>query len=138
MTKTFSLVGFAGMLSTLRLEMDHANHEALDKAARLVQEEAKRVLGTYEYNWPTLAPSTLARKAADTPGYETGELQGSVERQSDHKEACVGTDELKGLWFELGTPTQPPRSFLAEALRRKTPELLDVVGRHIHGHLVKG
>lgn len=133
--REFSIVGFAGFLATLRLEMDHANHSALEKAARIVEEEAKRVIGTYDYGWTPLAPSTLAQKAADTPLLETGEMRDSIEHISDHKEANIGSNNDKALWQELGTVKIPPRSFLAGALQHKTDEVVDVIGREIVGAL---
>lgn len=134
--RTFSLVSFAAFVGTLRAEMDAANYTALDHAARIVQTEAKRVLGTHDYNWAPLAPSTLARKAADTPGLETTEMRESVHRTVDHKEAQIGSDNDKAVWFEIGTIKQPPRSFLAGALQHKKDEVVDIIGRVIYGELI--
>jgi phage gpG-like protein len=133
--KTFTLVGFAGFLGTLQLEMEHANHSALEKAAKIVEAEAKRVIGTYDYGWTPLAPSTLAKKIADTPLLETGEMRDSIEHVSDHKEANIGSNNEKALWQELGTVKIPPRSFLVGSLQHKTDEVVDTIGREIVGVL---
>jgi len=133
--KTFTLVGFAGLLSTLRLEMDHANHDALDRAGRIVRDEAQRVIGTYDYGWTPLAPSTLARKAADTPLLETGEMRDSVDYRADHNTAEIGSDLDKAIWQELGTSRIPPRSFLAGAMQHEVHHVVDTIGRVITAHL---
>jgi len=50
------------------------------KAAVVVRDEAQRVLGTYDYGWPSLAESTIAGKATgDSPGLETGAMRASLE-----------------------------------------------------------
>jgi phage gpG-like protein len=135
--KEFSLVGFASFLGTLKLEMDHANHTALEKAAVIVETEAKRVIGTYDYNWTPLAPSTIASKATgDSPLLETGEMRDSIEHVSTDKDACIGSNNDKAVWQELGTVKIPPRSFLAGALQHKTHEVVETIGREIHGALI--
>jgi phage gpG-like protein len=134
--KTFTLTGFASFLATLPLEIKHADHQALEKAARIVEAEAQRVIGTYDYGWLPLAPSTLAKKAADTPLLETGQMRDSIEHVSTDKEACIGSNSDKALWQELGTKKIPPRSFLQGALHAKTDEVVKVIGRQIHGALI--
>jgi HK97 gp10 family phage protein len=134
--KTFSLVESIAFFATLKLEMEAVNHSALEKAAQIVEKEAKRVIGTYDYNWTPLAASTLAKKAADTPLLETGEMRDSIEHISDHKEANIGSNNDKALWQELGTVKIPPRSFLAGALQHKTDEVVETIGREIHGALI--
>ena len=129
--REFSLAGFVAFLPSLALEVEHANHSALEKAAQIVEEEAKRVIGTYDYNWPPLAESTLKNKAADTPLLETGEMRDSIEHVSDHKEAQIGSNNDKAVWQELGTKTIPPRSFLAGALQHKADEIVEIIGRDI-------
>lgn len=134
--KTFTLVGFVEFLAILPLEVMHANHSALEKAAKIVETEAKRVIGTYDYGWTLLAPSTLARKAADTPLLETGELRESIEHRSDHRTAEIGSNNDKAVWQELGTVKIPPRSFLVGSLQHTADEVVETIGREIHGTLV--
>jgi phage gpG-like protein len=134
MTQTFSLTGFAAFVVTLA-ETEHVKEHALKKAARIVENEAKRVIGTYDYGWPPLAESTLKKKAADTPLLETGELQKSIGSQVDHDRALIGSDDKVAVWQELGTKTIPPRPFLMGALVHKTKEVLEVIGRHYEAHL---
>lgn len=134
--KTFTLTGFAAFLGTLEAEVKHANHSALEKAARIVEEEAKRVIGTYDYNWPPLAASTLAKKAADTPLLESGALRDSIEHTVTHDEAQIGSNSDIALYQELGTSRIPPRSFLAGSLQHKADEVVKVIGREIHGAMI--
>jgi len=41
--------------------------------------QAKAQIGKQHEEWPPLAPSTLAKKSADTPLLETGEMRDSIE-----------------------------------------------------------
>jgi HK97 gp10 family phage protein len=135
--KTFTLTGFATFLATLEAEVKHANHSALEKAAVIVETEAKRVLGTYDYGWTPLAASTIASKATgDSPLLETGEMRDSIEHTVTHDEAQIGSNNDKALWQELGTSKIPPRPFLQGALQHKADEVVAVIGREIHGALI--
>jgi len=134
----YNLLTFATLLDMAQRGMERHLHEGLEEAGKIVKEEAQRVLGTYEYGWPSLAASTIAGKAhGDTPGLETEEMRDTLAYTVDgHTSVEIGSNLDKAVWFELGTPTQPPRSFLGEALVRKTPEVLDAIGQHVHGHLL--
>ena len=60
---------FAGMAFAYEKNI----HDALDGACLIIEKEAQRVIGTYEYGWPPLSPATIARKATgDSPLRETG------------------------------------------------------------------
>jgi hypothetical protein len=130
--KTFSNpAAFASFLVGLAVEVDHEKAKALEKAAVIVEKEAKRVIGTYEYGWPQLADSTLAKKGANTPLLETGEMRDSIEHKVSHDVASIGSDNDKALWQEYGTSTIPPRSFLGGALIHKSDEVVEVIGQDI-------
>jgi hypothetical protein len=138
--RTFSSLGsFAVFCGSLALEAEVHRRHLLDEAAKIVQDEAKRVLGTYDYNWPPLAPSTVERKGADTPGVETHEMKENIQRTIiNHDEALVGSELEKALWFELGTVKQPPRSFLVGAARQKEAEIVRRTGAHFVRLTFKG
>jgi phage gpG-like protein len=108
-------------------------HEALEHAAVIVEDESKRVIGTYDYGWAPLKPATVARKSnGDTPLLETGEMRESIEHVVQGKSAHVGSNNDKAVWQELGTSRGiPPRSFLGEAARRKGPEVAQAIGAAI-------
>lgn len=126
------------------MENDKVIHEAaadaLEKSAQIIEDEAKRVIGTYEYGWPPLAAATLAQKRADTPLYETGEMRDSITHYTNRDElwAAVGSNNDKAVWQELGTftaaglPHIPPRSFLMGAAMHKEDEIHALCGTHIH------
>jgi hypothetical protein len=141
----FSLAGFAAFITnTLVRGLPIATHHALDQAGALVEREAKRVLGTYDYGWPPLAASTIARKSTgDSPGLETGEMRDSVHyyvttHSLGHGEVHVGSDLDKALWFEFGTRTQPPRPWLTTAARHMEPLVVKMVGGTVAAFLGTG
>lgn len=106
-------------------------------AAVVVKEAAKAAIGTYSFNWPPLAPSTLARKAADTPLLETGELRDSIQHHVDGHVAHIGTNDGRAVFHELGTVRIPPRSFLVQAAIHKETEVHRIIEREVVLHLSK-
>jgi hypothetical protein len=120
-------------------EMKAHAREALEEAAVMVETEAKRVIGTYEYGWPRLQPSTIARKGADTPLLETGELRDSIEHYTPDVgplATYVGSNNPKAMWMELGTVHIPPRSFLLAAAMHKEKEVREKLGIKINASIV--
>ena len=135
----FDLAGFAAHMAAMAVTSEHAMDGALKKAAKLVQVEAKRVIGTYEYGWAPLKPATVARKRnGDTPLLETGEMRKSIEYTVGHKEAEVGTNSQIAVYQELGTKTIPPRSFLGGAAQHKEKEIHALAGSAIISFLSSG
>jgi len=135
-TTTYTILGFTTLLTTIQSRMTKANESALEKAAQIIEAEAKRVIGTYDYGWTPLAASTLARKKADTPLLETAEMRDSIEHMSNDKEASVGSNNDKALWHELGTVKIPPRPFLVGALQHKEAEIVQMIGDRIHATIL--
>lgn len=108
---------------------------ALEAIGQMVEMEAKRTIGTYEWDWPQLAESTQhdrERKGYDPnePLLRTGELRNAIEHQVIPEDLAVeigvpagephsGTNadvgEI-GMWQEFGTATIPPRPFLGPSL----------------------
>jgi|ERR1700729_189012 len=136
--QSFSLPGFlthlGGAIATIELAQLHA----IEKAAKIVEKESKRVLGTHDYDWPPLAASTIARKkTGDSPLLETSEMKESIQHKvvSPH-EAHVGSDLDKSVWMELGTSRAPARSFLMQAAVHKEEAVHKAVGDHMHNHLI--
>jgi hypothetical protein len=118
---------------------DHRVHEAeliaLEAIGQMVEAEAKRTIGTYDFDWPQLAESTQQdreRKGyeANEPLLRTGELRDAIEHQVDQHEMSVeigvpagephsGTGATVGeigMYQEFGTATIPPRPFLGPSL----------------------
>lgn len=128
-----SLADGAAFFTGLSVQISKANKQAVTKACRIVTTEAKRVLGTYDYGWPSLADSTIARKSTgDSPGLETGAMRKSVNFSVDGTRlnwvGTIGTNDPHARWFELGTVKQPPRSFLAGAAHQKEAEVKKILG----------
>jgi hypothetical protein len=139
--KEFDILGFVKHIAALEVALPMAEHSALEHAAVIVEKEAKDVIGTYRYDWPELAESTQTQRvqlgfSANEPGLRTGEMRDSIEHVVGHKEAHVGSNDERLLWFELGTSRQPPRSVLAEAAMHKGEEVSHVIGRSMHAHLI--
>jgi hypothetical protein len=137
--KEFSLTGFASFLGELAV-VEIANHHALEHAAVIVETEAKRVIGTYDYGWPELAESTQTQRVglgfpANEPGLRTGDMRDSIEHKTFTEEAFVGSDDDKLVWFDLGTSRQPARPALEAAAMHKEAEVVDLVGRTFVAHL---
>lgn len=127
--KLLSLLEASAEMAVTGHRINAAGEHAIAMACRMVAAEAKRVLGTYDYGWKSLKSSTVARKGKDSPGLSTGELRNSIQWTAKGLEGCVGTNNVKGVWFELGTMHQPPRSFLAGALRARARAIQKVVGQ---------
>ena len=131
----FTLTSFAAFATHSIVALDHTQHTCLERAAVIVETEAKRVIGTYDYNWTPLAPATLANKAGDTPLLETGEMRDSITHNVDRHEAMIGSDNDKAVYQELGTRSIPARSFLVGAAQHKEAEIVREIGQRMHARL---
>jgi phage gpG-like protein len=133
-----TLLYAATMFGEIAVAMDHIKHHSLDEGAKILQAEAKRVLGTYDYGWPRLKPSTIAcNSSGDSPLLENGDLRDSIERDVQHDVAYVGSRDPKAMWHELGTSRIPPRPFLAGAASAKHAEIGELIGWKFHAVLLK-
>jgi phage gpG-like protein len=117
---------FAAKLSSMASQIGAAT-TGMDKAAKILQDRAKEVIGTYDLGWPELAASTLQKKGADTPLLETGGLRDSIERTVEPFVAYVGTNNPVGRYQELGTSKIPPRSFIAASAAEKEKEIVEAI-----------
>ena len=134
-----SLSAFVAHLVRATAELAHAEHEALTRAARIVEAEAKREIGEYQDEagpfapWAELADSTKADRVAhgfpeNEPLLRTGELRESIGHAVGDREAVVGSDSDIAVYQELGTSQMPPRSFLGGAAFRKSEEVARALG----------
>lgn len=117
-----------GRMSAL---IELARGEAIEHACVIVEEEAKRVIGTYDYGWPQLAASTQADRSshgypANEPLLRDGSMRDSISHYTDGGDGYVGSPSKIALYQELGTDKIPPRSFLAGATRAKEAEIADL------------
>lgn len=98
-----------------------------------VAKEAQNVLGTYAYGWPALSDYTIANGNPDnTPGLRSGAMKASIEFKAEAAgagaEGVVYSDTKEALWFEMGTVTQPARSFLFKSMWLATPTMAKEYG----------
>jgi hypothetical protein len=140
---THSLTSFASLLSNMAVALPAAQHTAMESACVVVEHEAKRVIGTYDYRWRQLAPSTQADRvrqgfAPNDPLLRTGAMRASISHVSSPTEGRVGSNDDKAVWQELGTRTIPPRSFLAGALQHKAKEVVKILGLAVVGYIESG
>lgn len=93
---------------------------------------AAHAIGTYEFGWPQLAPSTMDDRMANgyapnEPLLRTGELRSSIQNMAVSTgvgaAGLVYSGDKIALYQELGTNRIPPRSFLYESLVRTIPAL---------------
>jgi phage gpG-like protein len=131
--RVFNIEDFARFI-VREVNLEHAQKVGLEAAAQIVQHEAKRVIGTYDYGWPELAESTKKDRVnkgfpENEPLLRSGELRDSIQYVvlNDH-EAAVGSNLDIAVYQELGTKTIPPRSFLAGAANEKGREAAQVIG----------
>jgi len=150
--REFSLLGFAEHLAAITGEMVHAEHEALEHAAIVVEREAKAAVGAYQEEsgpfvaWAELADSTKADRAAkgyaeDEPELRTGEMRDSIEHRVTmevlgESYADIGSDSQILEWQELGTEKMPPRSILGGAAARKEKEVVGILASGVISALI--
>jgi phage gpG-like protein len=131
MPGVYSILGFVAQLKMIEHDMNALGPAIVAKACEMVCEEAKRVIGTYDYGWPQLSPATLAHKFFNTPLLETGEMRASIEWNASGNEGHVGSNNDKAVWHELGTSRIPPRSFLAGAAMAMEDKIHKMAGRAV-------
>lgn len=140
--KEFTLLGFAEHLAVMTTEMVLAEHEGLERAAVIIETEAKDAIGAYQDEsgpfaaWAELAEATKADRAQqgypeDEPELRTGELRDSIHHTVVGHEAEVGSDAPVMEYQELGTSKMPPRSILGGAAARSGKEAAEAIGEDI-------
>ena len=126
-----------------------ARNVALEAAAQMIEDEAKHVIGTYEFDWPQLADATQADRARkgfapNEPLLRTGALRDSISHEITvpGTEAIVGSTSDIAVYQELGTEHIPPRPFLLPSaiyLEKPIEEMIGtVVGSAIAGASISG
>lgn len=145
--KEFSILGFVEHLAVMAAEMVVVEHEALERAAEVIEHEAKESVGHYQEQsgpfaaWDPLAEATMADRAAkgfpeDEPELRTGEMRDSIEHVVIGHEAEIGSNSEILEWQELGTAKMPPRSVLGGAAARKADAVSAEIGREVVAALV--
>lgn len=149
-----SLSEFANHLVKGVVAVEVWKHHALEQACKIVEKEAKHVIGTYEYGWPQLAEATqeervrlgysaneplLRETAYGQPIKWTGKkgkggsgLRDSISHYVEGDAGYVGSDSKIAVYQELGTVTIPPRSFLAGAAMHKEHEIHEKISHGLY------
>lgn len=143
-----SLDSFTKILGTIRRNMGPTEHAVLERAAAVIEREARAEIGHLQTAvghfpaWPSLAATTIegykgfpgkAGLGFSPPDYDpllrTGEMRDSIKSSVSGRELRVGSDLDIAVWHELGTAKMPARSFLGRAAFVTEGEVGRMVGR---------
>jgi phage gpG-like protein len=128
----FSLLEAAVKFESFAANMKLAKEATLAEIAILIRDKAKAKIGTYQSGWPELAESTVKRKGNDKPLLDTGALRDSIGATVFTDSAYVGTNEMSGVYAELGTKSEPPRSFLLSSAVESKKDIGRIAKKNIH------
>ena len=128
-----NLAEFTNALKGAAERMPAAREAGLRKAAEIVRDEAKALIGTEAEAWAPLADSTVEEKerlgftgkvSSTDPLLRTGELPASIKvSEVTPEHAIVGTDDPIARYQEFGTDRIPPRPFIGTALHRERDKI---------------
>lgn len=135
-----SLTEFGLHLGEIALAEDLFISKGLDRAAAIIEREAKREFGVYQPQtgpfpaWEELAESTKADRVAkgfteDDPLRRTGELRDSVSREVHGLDAVVGSTSDLMIYHEFGTSRMPARPVFGPAAFRHRREIESLVAQ---------
>lgn len=143
MTREFSSIGdFLVHLAAAEVAVQAVSHRALDKAAEVIERDAKEQIGEYQPQvgpfqaWPQLADSTKEDRVRqgfteNEPLLRTGGLRDSISREVHQHQAVVGSTSDVMVYQELGTSHIPPRPVLGPAAFKSKQKIIDIVGRAV-------
>lgn len=144
-----SVALFAEHLLTLEVAIAATTHRALEKAARIVEKDAKGQIGTYQgavgpfQDWAELAESTKEDRirrgyTANDPLLRDGKLRDSIQHEVEGHEAVIGSKSDIAAYQEFGTPTIPPRPFMGPAVFKNKKKIQQILGEALVEGLVGG
>ena len=138
-----SLLGLAAKLTALQGGALLAQQHALSEGAKIVHEEARDRIGTYQGAagpfgaWPQLAQSTQDERVREgyspnDPLLRSGDMRDSLEWNASPFQANIGSDSPVAKAQELGDGDDlPARSFLGGAAYSKEEEVVDKVRQEL-------
>lgn len=140
---------FAAHLLTLNVAVEKTVQNGLEKAAKIIERDAKSQIGHYQpevgqfQDWAPLADSTEAEKArlgypADAPLLREGDLRESIEHEVQGHEAVVGSKSEIAEYQEFGTNTIPPRPFIGPAAFKNKEAIHHILGASLVEGLIGG
>lgn len=144
-----SLQAFAAHLVMMQTAEIAAIERGLEAAARAIKKTAKSEIGHYQLaagpfpGWSLLAASTEADKAAkgypeNAPLLREGDLRDSIEHETHHLEAVIGSKSDIAAYQEFGTNKIPPRPFIGPAAFRNKEKIKKILGSAVVAGLVGG
>ncbi|TPG45704.1 hypothetical protein EAH89_26245 [Roseomonas nepalensis] len=144
-----SFAALALRLSRIGAVMGRAQQRGLDEAGRIVEVEARGMLGDYQPaippfpRWADLKDSTIRDRlrrgfTANDPLLRSGELRDSIHHEVRGNTAFVFSRDINAGRHEFGTSKMPPRPFIGPALVRKLDEAGKAVADHIAAPLTNG
>ena len=164
--REMSLAGFIAHLAAMEIDVHHETQRALERAAIVVETEAKAEIGHYQdaagpfAAWEQLHDITLNGGWLPDGHYVIGKIPLGYATEEDHKpllrdgtmrasiehtvhmtgitsgEADIGSNYDIAVYQELGTPELQPRSFLGGAAVRKGHEVAEICGAGVVTALV--
>lgn len=134
-----SLAEFGLHLAKVAAVEDVFIHEGLDRAAALIEREAKREFGVYQPatgpfpEWPELAESTQERRenlgyTPNDPLLMSGATKASVSRETHGMDAVVGSTSDLMIYHEFGTSRMPARPVFGPAAFRNRKAIESLIG----------
>lgn len=139
------IANFITHLAAVETNLISHLHNGLEKAAQVVEKTAKEEIGTYQQaigpfpSWAALAQSTQDDRvqkgfSPDDPGLRTGQMRDSISHETVGLEAAIGSDDQNLVFFEFGTPKQPPRPVLGPAVEHNHAKIEELLGHAtVHG-----
>ena len=143
------ILGFIAHIQAGRMAHEHAVQTALERAAVVVEREAKIEIGVYQgaagpfAEWKELADATKDDRvrhgySENDPLLREGALVRSITHTVADHVATIGSSEDIAVYQELGTDKIPPRSFLGGALVRKADRVVQICGETVVTSMFSG
>jgi hypothetical protein len=142
-----NLAAAARVFAGMAIAHHEGKHKAMEKACKIVEDEAKRVIGTFDYGWPDLKESTQSQRESlgyepDEPLLRTGEhIRDTIQHNVvvhpfGAAHGYVGSDSDIAVYQERGTSRIPPRSFLVGAAHAKEKQVVDELADELIGRVL--
>lgn len=140
---------FAKHLVALIASEKIAVTKGLDKAATIVEKEAKKEIGTYQpevgpfQDWAELADSTKEDRlkkgyTENDPLLRSGDLRNSISHQTKELTAQIGSTSDIMIYQEFGTTFIPPRPVLGPAAFKNKEKIKKILGSAAVTGLIDG
>ena len=129
-----NLLGVVARFTSIGMQVEVLKREALKASVKIVEKRSKEKIGEYQPAtgpipaWTELADSTKEDRVAkgfteNEPLERSGDLRDKITSGIDGDIGYVGSPDLKAMWAEVGTPTEPARSWLEGAYYDKKTEV---------------